>query len=92
LHALADWLPLLLDLLGSLRHRGGVRDRQHAGAGLPSGAGVALQKVRGAEYCGYCAAKKEKFFGWRLHLIVTPTGIRVSSISCPRRCTTSPGA
>ncbi len=36
------------------------------------------RKVRGAEYCGYCAAKKEKFFGWRLHLIVTPGGIPVS--------------
>jgi len=35
-------------------------------------------KVHGAEYCGYCAAKEEKFFGWRLHLIVTPDGIPVS--------------
>jgi len=32
------------------------------------------RKVRGREYCGYCAAKKEKFFGWRLHLICTPAG------------------
>ncbi len=36
------------------------------------------RKVQGAEYCGYCAAKKEKFFGWRLHLVVTPGGIPVS--------------
>ncbi len=36
------------------------------------------RKVRGAEYCGYCAAKKEKFFGWRLHLVITPAGIPVS--------------
>jgi hypothetical protein len=35
-------------------------------------------KVRGAEYCGYCAAKEEHFFGWRLHLVVTPAGIPVS--------------
>ncbi len=39
--------------------------------------------VRGAEYCGYCAAKKETralwaAFGWRLHLIITPEGIPVS--------------
>jgi len=27
---------------------------------------------------GYCAAKKEKFFGWRLHLICTLDGIPVS--------------
>ncbi len=36
------------------------------------------RKVRGAEYCGYCAAKKEKFFGWRLHLVITPEGIPAS--------------
>jgi hypothetical protein len=36
------------------------------------------RKVRGAEYCGYCAAKKEKFFGWRLHLIITSEGIPAS--------------
>ena len=36
------------------------------------------RKVRGREYCGYCAAKHEKFFGWRLHLICTPDGVPVS--------------
>lgn len=36
------------------------------------------KKVRGKAFCGYCAAKKEKFFGWRLHLICTPEGIPVS--------------
>jgi hypothetical protein len=36
------------------------------------------RKVRGREYCGYCAAKKEKFFGWRLHLIVSAEGVPVS--------------
>jgi Transposase DDE domain len=43
-------------------------------------------KVRGADYCGYCAAKKEKFFGWRLHLIVTPEGIPVSFDLLPACC------
>ncbi len=41
------------------------------------------RKVRGADYCGYCAAKRETgalwaAFGWRLHLVVTPQGIPVS--------------
>jgi hypothetical protein len=36
------------------------------------------RKVRGAAYCGYCAAKEEKCFGWRPHLVVTPQGIPVS--------------
>jgi len=33
------------------------------------------RKVRGHDYCGYCAAKDEKFFGWRLHLVCTPDGL-----------------
>ena len=36
------------------------------------------RKVRGREYCGYCAAKKEKFFGWRLHLLCTADGLPVA--------------
>jgi len=36
------------------------------------------KKVRGKAYCGYCAAKKEKFFGWRLHLICDPDGVPVA--------------
>jgi IS5 family transposase len=35
------------------------------------------RKVCGRDYCGYCAAKREKFFGWRLHLICTPDGLPV---------------
>jgi IS5 family transposase len=34
--------------------------------------------VRGKDFCGYCAAKREPFFGWRLHLICTPAGVPVS--------------
>lgn len=36
------------------------------------------RKVRGRDFCGYCAAKKEKFFGWRLHLICNPAGLPVA--------------
>ncbi|MCA1606203.1 MAG: IS982 family transposase [Acidobacteria bacterium] len=36
------------------------------------------RKVRGLDYCGYCSAKKEKFFGYRLHLICNETGAPVS--------------
>lgn len=36
------------------------------------------RKVRGRAFCGYCAAKKEKFFGWRLHLICNPAGLPVA--------------
>ena len=43
------------------------------------------RKVRGREFCGYCAAKKEKFFGWRLHLICTPAGQPVALRALARR-------
>lgn len=36
------------------------------------------RKVRGRIYCGYCAAKDEKFFGFRLHLVCTPGGLPVA--------------
>ena len=36
------------------------------------------RKVRGREFCGYCAAKDEKFFGWRLHLVCSTDGIPFS--------------
>ncbi len=79
LHALADWLEGVLVLLGELFAKGEafiidslplpvvkrVRARR-------------CRKVRGKAFCGYCAAKKEKFFGWRLHLVCTPEGIPVS--------------
>lgn len=41
------------------------------------------RKVRGRVYCGYCAAKDEKFFGWRLHLLCTTEGIPVSFTLLP---------
>jgi Transposase DDE domain len=79
LHACADWLELGLEVLTEVAPRGEifiidslpvpvcrrVRARR-------------CRKVRGLDFCGYCAAKKEKFFGWRLHLICTPQGRPVS--------------
>lgn len=41
------------------------------------------RKVRGRPFCGYCAAKKENFFGWRLHLICTPEGLPVNFTMLP---------
>src|SRR5258706_8647782 len=84
LHALADWLPLLLDLLGEVFATGEafVLDSMPVPVCRRARAGR-CRKVRGREYYGYCAAKEETgalwaAFGWRLHLIVTPAGIPVS--------------
>jgi hypothetical protein len=41
------------------------------------------RKVRGRAFCGYCSAKEEKFFGWRLHLICTPQGLPVNFTMLP---------
>jgi IS5 family transposase len=42
--------------------------------------------VRGREYCGYCAAKRERFFGWRLHLVTTADGVPVAFTILPAAC------
>ena len=79
LHALRDWLYGIVTILGEVFANGEVfiidsmplpvckRVRARRG-----------KKVRGKAYCGYCVAKREKFFGWRLHLICTETGIPVA--------------
>lgn len=79
LHKLRDWLYGIVSLIGELFSRGEafiidslplpVCKRVRAGR---------CRKVRGRDYCGYCAAKKEKFFGWRLQLVCTTEGIPVS--------------
>lgn len=79
LHKLADWLEFIATTLGEILQTGEVFVIDSLP--LPVCRRVRARrcrKVRGREYCGYCAAKKEKFFGWRLHLICTPTGIPVS--------------
>lgn len=41
------------------------------------------RKVKGRLFCGYCSAKDEKFFGWRLHLVCDPDGIPVQFAILP---------
>jgi hypothetical protein len=84
LHALADWLGLVLETVASLWAQGEVFVIDSMP--LPVCRRVRARrcrKVRGREYCGYCPAKKEKFFGWRLHLICTPEGAPVSFTLLP---------
>jgi hypothetical protein len=79
LHALSDWLFSIVTLLGELFATGEVFIIDSMP--LPVCKRVRArrcQKVRGKIYCGYCAAKREKFFGWRLHLICTTEGIPVA--------------
>jgi hypothetical protein len=79
LHSLREWLYGLVSLVSEIWRSGEVFIIDSMP--LPVCKRVRAsrcKKVRGKAFCGYCAAKKEKFFGWRLHLICTPDGIPVN--------------
>jgi len=84
LHALADWLAFLADTLGEVLTTGEVFVIDSLPVPVCRRARARrCRKVRGRVYCGYCAAKDEKFFGWRLHLICTPAGVPVRFTMLP---------
>ena len=86
MHQLKDWFGLILETLGELCAAGEAFIIDSMPVPVCKRARARRnKKVRGRQYCGYCAAKKEKFFGWRLHLICTPEGV-------PVRFTLLPGA
>jgi hypothetical protein len=79
LHALRDWLHSIVSIVIELFANGEtiIIDSMPLPVFKRARAGR-CKKVRGKAYCGYCAAKREKFFGWRLHLICSADGIPVS--------------
>lgn len=85
LHALGGWLVSLLELIGELFTQHSVLFGIDS---LPIPAchrarARRCRKVQGKEYLGYVAAKRQWFFGWRLHLVVTPLGIPVNVVLIP---------
>lgn len=79
LHDLKDWLYGIVSTMGSLLSTGHVFIIDSMPIPVCQRVRASRnKKVRGKVYCGYCAAKKQKFFGWRLHLICTPQGLPVS--------------
>jgi hypothetical protein len=88
LHALADWLALLLDVLGPLfaHGRAAICDFIIDSMPIPVCKRVRARRcrtIRGQVYCGYCPAKRERFFGWRLHLVCTTDGLPVAFTLLP---------
>ena len=84
LHALSDWLDLVLDVLHDVyRHRAVFIIDSVPVPVCRRVRAYRCGKVRGIDYCGYCAAKKEKFFGYRLHLVCTIEGIPVAFTILP---------
>jgi len=77
-HALYDWLELILRVLSEVFEQQAVYilDSMPLPVCRRARAGR-CRKVQGRDYYGYCAAKDEKFFGWRLHLVCTPDGLPV---------------
>jgi len=88
LHALADGLALLLDVLGDLFAHGqaAICDVVIDSMPVPVCKRVRARRcrtVRGRASCGYCPAKDETFFGWHLHLICTTAGLPVAFTLLP---------
>ena len=79
LHRLADWLGLALETLGTLLATGEVFLIDSMPVPVCRRARARRsRKLRGKAFCGFCAAKKEKFFGWRLHLVCRTDGVPVA--------------
>src|ERR671926_1548864 len=84
LHALADWLAFVSETLGEVLTTGEVFVIDSLPLPVCKCARARrCGKVRRRLYCGYCAAKDERFFGWRLHLICTPAGVPVRFVTLP---------
>lgn len=79
LHQLTDWLWGVLTILSEMFAQGEVFIMDSLPVPVCKRVrATRCRKVRGRDYCGYCAAKKEKFFGWRLHLVCSPDGLPVA--------------
>jgi hypothetical protein len=79
LHALSDWLLGMVRLLGEVFAQGEVFLIDSMPLPVCKRARARrCKKVRGQAFCGYCAAKREKFFGFRLHLVCTAEGVPVA--------------
>lgn len=79
LHQLRDWLLSLIQVITELYSESELFIIDSMPLPVCKRARASRnKKVRGKAFCGYCAAKKEKFFGWRLHLICTAEGVPVS--------------
>jgi len=86
LHALLDSFWHVCRLLGELfsHHRVFIIDTMPIPA-CKRARRDRCRKVRGADYEGYCAAKKEYFFGWHLHLVCDAHGIPIAFELLPAR-------
>jgi hypothetical protein len=85
LHALGWWLAHLLEVIAEVftRHEVYFAIDSFPVPACERARGERCRKVRGKAYYGYIAAKRRYFYGWRLHLVVTSTGIPVNVVLMP---------
>ena len=79
LHRLADWLGLIVETLGALFATGEAFPIDSMPIPVCRRARARRsRKLSGRDCCGYCAAKKERFCGWRPRLVCTTDGVPVA--------------
>ncbi len=86
LPALRGWLYLALETLGALFATGGAFLIDSMPVPVCRRARARrCRKLHGRAFCGTCAAKREKFFGWRLHPVCTAASVPVACDLLPAR-------
>ena len=86
LHALKDHLWQLSMMLGDLLRSGNIYIIDAMPMPVCKRVRASrCRKVQGKAFHGYCASKKEHFFGWHLHLVCDAYGVPVSFDLLPAR-------
>ncbi|HEX3054397.1 MAG TPA: hypothetical protein VHP83_27325 [Aggregatilineaceae bacterium] len=79
LHALHDWVWHVAQVVGSVLAEGSVFIIDTMPVPVCKRVRAPrCRKVQGPEYEGYCAAKREHYFGWQLHLVCDVYGVPVA--------------
>lgn len=76
LHALQDVLLLIVSLLGEMMTTGNVFVIDTMPVPVCKRVRAErCRKVQGDDYRGYCASKRDYYFGWQLHLVCDAAGV-----------------
>ena len=88
LHALRDWMEFFPEYLGEIFSKNTIYIIDSMPMPVCHRARAKrCTKVRGKYFSGWCAAKQERYFGWKLHLIYDIHGIPIRFMMLPARPT-----
>ncbi|MBN1202495.1 MAG: IS982 family transposase [Anaerolineae bacterium] len=86
LHALQDVLLIIVSVLGEMMATGQVFVIDTMPVPVCKRVRAErCRKVQGDDFLGYCASKREYYFGWQLHLVCDAAGVPVSFELLPAR-------